>query len=29
MTAALVFIALFVIAGIAIVADDVKWERKK
>jgi hypothetical protein len=29
MTAALVFISLFIIVGIAIIADDGKWDRKK
>lgn len=29
MTAAIIFIGLFVVTGIAIVADDVKWDRKK
>ncbi len=29
MTTAIIFIALFIITGIAIVADDGKWDRKK
>jgi hypothetical protein len=28
MTVALIFIALFVFAGIAIIADDGKWNRR-
>jgi hypothetical protein len=29
MTAAIIFVGLFIFTGLAIIVDDGKWERKK